>query len=184
MTDLTNNAAPQNSALVTLTAEAFKYWMTQAGFEEGNANVNQEVFFLYKGTTYTEENKQITPNWHLTAMTTQRDGGDCRNFHFKIEIAKAASHYWHYVIHRDNGGHYHWVGDPNPQNNQTNEGGGGAAGDLVKLAQNRTVCELLARQKNMDNKFKQKQQRALLKKLEQLIGRFRLNYANNRITKP
>ena len=112
---------------VTLSADVFKRWMKKCGYKEATANPNQEVFFVSTGTPFEADGKKITPNWHITAMTTLRNGGDCRNFHFKIEVAKEKSHYWHYVVYRDTAnGTWHWVGDRGA--NANNQGGGGAAG--------------------------------------------------------
>ncbi len=181
MTDLQNDAAPPGGAVVTISAAAFKKWMVECGFEAGTGNPNQEVYFTYKAPKVTIQNTEVTPNWHITAMTSHRDGGDCVNFHFKIEMGKAASHYWHYVVHRGATGTYHWVGDPNPHLPTTNEGGGGAAGDLQKLLANRTEATLKSRVYGLENKMTRKIQARMLKTLKTMVGKLRLTYANGRI---
>lgn len=178
--DLKNNPAPGGSALVTVTAAAFKKWMKRCGYQAGDANVNQEVFFIYPKTI----SPGVTPsNWHITAMTTLRDGGDCRNYHFKLEFGKECSHYWHYVIYRHGvTGALSWVGDPNPLLPGTNEGGGGAGNNAQLLLQNRTAVESLANQQGFDSKCTQRIQRQMLVKLQQMITGQILTYAGNRIT--
>src|SRR5262245_31491742 len=97
VTDLANDPAPPGGAVVTISAAAFKRWMTACGYDKGPGdNPNQEVYYLKTAESFKTETKDIKPNWHITAMTTLRNGGDCVNFHFKIEIAKETSHYWHY----------------------------------------------------------------------------------------
>lgn len=182
LTDLDNPVAPGGSTKITISVDAFKRWMRQSGFIEAMANVNQEVFFIHQGPSRMIDNQLVTPNWHITAMTTQRSGGDCRNFHFKIEIGKAASHYWHYVVH------YHptaqtfaWVGDPNPLAPSTNQGGGGAAGNLQLLKQNLEETESTARIYGLDGVVTKRTQVKMLRVLKQMVDSRSLTLNGTRI---
>lgn len=181
MIDLNNPPAPVGGALVTITAEAFRHWMGRCGFAAGAANVNQEVYFIYTSDISVVNGRKIQPNWHITAMTTYRNGGDCINFHFKVEIGKAASHYWHYVIHQDAGGNLMWVGAPNPNIPETNEGGGGAAGDIRLLRENKTLAISQARIYGLDKGCNRATQARMIAKLSQLINCRQLALIGDRI---
>lgn len=182
ITDLDNPIAPGGGALVTISVAAFMKWMSGCHFQRATANVNQEVYFIHQGSPRMIGNALVTPNWHITAMTTFRVGGDCRNFHFKVEIGKAASHYWHYVVHRDTNGQFVWVGDPNPHNGATNQGGGGAAGNLMLLKQNLDETESVARQHGIDGKCGKRTQQQMMRALWTLVNNGTLVLANGRIT--
>ncbi len=165
---------------VTASAKVFKRWMAKCGYTEATANPNQEVFFVATGTPIEAEGKKITPNWHITAMTTLRDGGDCRNFHFKIEVAKEKSHYWHYVIYRDTAtGSFHWVGDRG--DNANNQGGGGASGSVLALAANLSQVESTARALLMDDKMSKKIQRRIIVVLSKMVTAGEAHYGNQRL---
>jgi hypothetical protein len=183
LTDLDNPAAPGGSTLVTVSAAAFKLWMTRCGFTEGTGNPHQEVFFIQSRPTVTIGTKVVTPNWHITAMTTLRNGGDCINFHFKVEIGKAASHYWHYVANR-HGLNFVWVGHPNPLLATTNQGGGGAASNAVALAANRESTRRVAVLHDLDNKVTKSTQAQMMRTLRKLVTDGRLTFAANRVDTP
>lgn len=124
MHDLGFNAAPANGALAQVTGALFKAWMKacNGGLRIDGDNPFQIVAYLAEGKTFdqttpTGGTKQITPNWHLTMMSAENDRNSekSKNFHFKMEVGKAASHYWHYVLYRDAAAKtWHWVGDQTP----------------------------------------------------------------------
>src|SRR5688572_8382965 len=100
MPDLDNPAAPPGGAQANITGQLFKRWMKSCGAkrtDEGNAY--QIVAILVESAEETVGDAKITPNWHLTMMG-DRNSTVSRNFHFKVEIGKPFSHYWHYVLHR------------------------------------------------------------------------------------
>jgi hypothetical protein len=181
LTDLDNAVAPPGSTLVTITASAFITWMTACRYEKGAESVFQEVFFIKKFTPIRlGEDVQYTPNWHITAMLVYRSGGDCRNFHFKVEMGKSASHYWHYVIHEHNG-NFIWVGDPSPLIPATNEGGGGAGANALLLAQNRESTQTAARGHQLDGLVTKSTQLQMMRTLKRLTSNSILHYDAGRV---
>ena len=167
MYDLDNPAAPTGGVKTDITGTLFKRWMTSCGAtrtDEGNAY--QIVAMLYEGALETIGNAQMTPNWHLTMMGN-RDSTVSVNFHFKIEIGKPFSHYWHYTLHRVAADRsWHWVGDANPHIPETNQGGGGAGTDHLRLKSNLTLVQMEARQRHALEKFMNKKfQNKLVAKL-------------------
>lgn len=169
LTDLDNPTAPPNGQKIEISVDAFMAWMRACHFVRGTANANQEVYFIHRAAQRAIGHTVVTPNWHITAMTHYRSGGDVRNFHFKVEIGKSASHYWHYVIHQKTDGNYAWVGDPNPHNSTTNQGGGGAAGSLILLKQNLDETTSVARQHGIDGKCGKRQQAQMMRTLYALV---------------
>jgi hypothetical protein len=169
-TDLANDQAPGGTAAqVTITVDAFKRWMERMHYSDIDSNNPSQVvvkLVTRDSITETSGNKTITyqPNWHLTAMT-DRMKTRCINFHFKIEASKAAAHYWHYVLYRNANNVWSWVGDPNPNNAATNQGGGGAAGDQQALANNLAQVSTTARLHDLDNKVTRKLQARMVKAL-------------------
>lgn len=176
MHDLGFNPAPANAAQAQITGKLFKKWMKacNGGLTIDDGNPFQIVAYLAEGTTFTAStttggDKKITPNWHLTMMSAENDrhSTKSKNFHFKIEVGKAASHYWHYVLYRDAAAKtWHWVGDQTPKFDvQTNQGGGGAAGDMQKLLENLTLAQSQARATGLDGKMSKKIQNKLTAQL-------------------
>jgi hypothetical protein len=109
-TDLDNTTAPAGALLTKLHPKAFILWMKDAD----TANPHQVVVKLHVGKTLDLDSIKIEPNWHITAMT-DRTKTVCNNFHFKVEVTKAAAHYWHHNLYYHPVNHtWHWVGDPNP----------------------------------------------------------------------
>ena len=105
--------APVGTNLVTVSAAAFKKWMgSVCKFEKTTFdNPSQEVYYINKSTIIIGESSSIA-NCHITAMLTGRSGGDCRNFHFKIEFGKSNQHYWHYrLYHNPTTGNFVWGAD-------------------------------------------------------------------------
>ncbi|WP_137940229.1 hypothetical protein [Chitinivorax sp. B] len=148
MYDLDNPAAPASTTQVHITGTLFKRWMKSCKsprIDEGNAY--QIVAMLLEGKKETLGTAEITPNWHLTMMGN-RDSTVSTNFHFKIEIGKPYSHYWHYVLHRNATTQtWYWVGHPNPNCTATNQGGGGGGSDIQLIRSNLTLVQLEARQR-------------------------------------
>jgi hypothetical protein len=187
MHDLGFNPAPANAAQAQITGDLFKAWMKacNGGLTIDEGNPFQIVAYLAQGKTFssttpTGGTKQITPNWHLTMMSgaDDRNSTKSKNFHFKMEVGKAASHYWHYVLYRNAADKtWHWVGDQTPQfDEQTNQGGGGAAGDMQKLLENLTVAQVQARAHGLDDKMSKKIQNKLTTVLSQWDKAGRLAY--------
>lgn len=181
LTDLDNPLAPPGSSKVEISADAFVAWMQKLRYTTGHSNPNQIVYFISKASDITAGSKTYTPNWHLTAMLQHRSGGDVRNFHFKVEMAKAASHYWHYVIH-DHAGEFVWVGDPNPHIPATNQGGGGAGSDPRVLAGNLQKTEAAARSHGIDGRVTKRTQAYMMRVLKGMIGGGDLAYGGGHIT--
>ena len=176
LTDLNESPPPAGSTLVTITAAAFIIWMKACGYKKGDENPNQEVFFIQRlPNIKIREEKEYTPNWHITAMLVHRQGGNCRNFHFKVEMGKAAAHYWHYVIHEHNG-NFVWVGDPNPLCLTTNEGGGGAGASNVLIRKNRADTQAAARVHQLDGLVNRNTQLQMMRVLKRLITKDQLGY--------
>jgi hypothetical protein len=171
-TDLDNATAPAGARLAKMNPKAFILWMKECGYKDVDTNnPKQVVVKLYVGETLDLDSIKIEPNWHITAMT-DRNKTVCNNFHFKVEVTKAAAHYWHYNLYYHAMNHtWHWVGDPNPNLAGTNEAGGGAASDLGKLRANRALVDMHARVHGMDNKVTKKNQEKMLTKLKQLTDR-------------
>jgi hypothetical protein len=173
MHDIGFNPPPASGALAQVTGSLFKAWMKacNGGLTIDDQNPFQIVAYLAQGTTFTTTGEktgtqQITPNWHLTMMSGKddRNSSKSKNFHFKIEVGKASSHYWHYVLYRDAATQsWHWVGDQTPGygTHVTNQGGGGAAGDVLKLAENLTIAQVQARAHGLDGKMSKKIQNKL-----------------------
>lgn len=184
LTDLDNPTAPPGGQKVDISVKAFMAWMNACHLQRGTANAMQEVYFIHKGSPRKIGYGLVTPNWHITAMTQYRSGGDVRNFHFKVEIGKSASHYWHYVIHKKPDGNFVWVGDPNPQNGATNEGGGKAAGNLILLRKNREETASVARQHGIDGKCGKRVQARMMRTLYAMIQNRQLVNNGARIDTP
>lgn len=188
MHDLGFNPAPANGALAQITGALFKAWMKacNGGLTIDDQNPFQIVAYLAQGRTFSQTTptggtKEITPNWHLTMMSADNDRNSekSKNFHFKMEVGKAASHYWHYVLHRDPATQtWHWVGDQTPGYGAhvTNQGGGGAAGDVRKLAENLTIAQVQARAHGLDDKMSRKIQDRLTAVLSKWDKAGRLAY--------
>lgn len=181
LTDLDNSLAPAGSTLVTISAVAFCNWMKKCRYTEGIGNPGQEVFFIKKLSSISVNGKQYEPNWHITAMLAHRVGGNCQNFHFKVEMAKASSHYWHYVVH-ELSGHFFWVGSPGPLIPHTNEGGGGAGANHQLLIANRTRTETAARSHQLDGLVTKKTQAQMMRTLRSMIKAGTLTAAAGQIS--
>jgi hypothetical protein len=169
MHDLDNPGPPPGGAQANITGQLFKRWMTSCGakrIDEGNAF--QIVAILVESAKETVGNAECTPNWHLTMMGN-RDSTVSVNFHFKIEIGKPFSHYWHYVLHRVAATQtWYWVGDPNPQIAATNQGGGGAGGNIQLLKSNFTLVEMEMRRRSaLENGMSKKIRNRFVNKLTQ-----------------
>lgn len=173
LTDLDCPQAPVNGTQVTISRDAFVRWMRECEYPAGNASPFQEVHFIWRGATVLVDDRAVTPNWHVTAMTTFRNGGNCRNFHFKIEVAKAASHYWHYVVYDDGNGNFVFVGD---MRNGTNEGGGGANGDHIALRANKSKTAVAARPYSAEWRCTKRTQQLMLQRLQKMVRSGWLNY--------
>jgi hypothetical protein len=169
MHDLDNPAAPANGVQANITGQLFKRWMKSCGairIDEGNAY--QIVAILVESAKETVGNVEFTPNWHLTMMGN-RDSTVSVNFHFKIEIGKPFSHYWHYVLHRVAATQtWYWVGDASPHIPTTNQGGGGAGNDIQALRANYSLVQMASRSNNrtaIENGMSKKKQNKLVAKL-------------------
>ena len=115
----------------------------------------------------------------MMSADNDRNSETSKNVHFKMEVGKAASHYWHYVLHRDPATQtWHWVGDQTPGYGAhvTNQGGGGAAGDVRKLAENLTIAQVQARAHGLDDKMSRKIQDRLTAVLSKWDKAGRLAY--------
>lgn len=153
MESLGNPPVPAGAAIAQITGNLFKNWMKKAtkNLNVSDNNPFQIVAYLYQKADMTVGNEKITPNWHLTMMSDFRDCSVSKNFHFKIEIGKPYSHYWHYVLCRHPGTQtWSWAGAANPQIATTNQGGGGAGASQQKLNENYTLVLSQARQQQMD----------------------------------
>ncbi|MDT7950714.1 MAG: hypothetical protein RQ966_04335 [Acetobacteraceae bacterium] len=157
--------------LTQITGTLFTRWMKACGavrIDDGNAF--QIVAILIQDKWGEHEAGHGTgsspPNWHLTMMGN-RDSTVSINFHFKAEIGKPFSHYWHYVLHRDAAAHtWHWVGDPNPQIPATNQGGGGAGANHQLLKSNLSLVEMALRGRStLETGMNNKKRNKLLAKL-------------------
>lgn len=180
LTDLDNPTAPGGANKITMATSAFKTWMKAMRFREGISNPKQEVFFLKEMSKLKSGHHEYVPNWHITAMLVHRQGGDVRNWHFKVEMGKAAAHYWHYVIYEHHGD-FIWVGDPNPLLPATNQGGGGAGANQQLLTANYNETESSARQHGLDATVGKQTQQKMMKKLKSMTTSGVLNHAGDRI---
>lgn len=168
-TDIGNNPAPAGATQATISPKLFKRWMTLINpsmrIDEGNPN--QVVAMLKEIPAIVNGNIEIRPNWHLTAMT-DRAGFRCNNFHFKIEVTKAAAHFWHYVLYYHSGNRtWHWVGDTGNIANR-NDAGGGAAGDVQLLNANRALVDSVAALHGLTDKVTIARQDVMLTYLKKL----------------
>ncbi|WP_020407513.1 hypothetical protein [Hahella ganghwensis] len=167
MYDLDNPPAPANGVLTQISGTLFKRWMTSCNaVSVDGTNAFQMVAILCQSEPETLGNAIITPNWHLTMMGN-RDSTISVNFHFKVEIGKPYSHYWHYELYRVAASRtWHWVGHANPLIPETNQGGGGAGSDIQALRSNLTLVQLEARRRRAIEKGMSKSIRdKLLQKL-------------------
>ena len=175
-TDLDNPLPPGGAAEASVSPKLFVGWMRDCGYDDADlANPGQVVVKLYEGEKVKIDNIEYIPNWHITAMT-DRGKTIVKNFHFKIEASKACSHYWHYVLHRnDTKGTWHWVGDPNPKIAGRNDAGGGAGADMRLLLENLTKVDVMAR-----GGTDPLQNKVTKKTLASMIYRLQQNCANNK----
>lgn len=165
--DLDNPAAPAGGAQANITGVLFDRWMKSCGATTDGSNPYQIVAMLSVGKTVQIGNAEMKPNWHLTMMG-DRESKVSENFHFKIEIGKACSHYWHYVLYRVAATKtWHWVGDRNAlvTSEVTNQGGGGAGSSASALKSNLSLVTMQARIHSMDTLMSRKVQNKLTAKL-------------------
>jgi len=166
MHDLNNPAAPQGGVQANISGTLFTRWMRKCGavrVDEGNPY--QIVAILVESST---KSGVDTPNWHLTMMSDVRDSSVSKNFHFKIEIGKVSSHYWHYVLYRvANNQSWHWVGDRNTliTSEDTNQGGGGGGSDIMVVKSNLSLVTMQARTYGLEDKMSRKIQNRLTAQL-------------------
>src|SRR4051812_41631014 len=102
MEDLGNYPPPPGAVQANISGTLFTKWMKKFTGNENccdSSNPFQIVAMLYTKTTKWGD-LEISPNWHLTMMG-DRHSTVSKNFHFKVEIGKPISHYWHYVLYRD-----------------------------------------------------------------------------------
>jgi hypothetical protein len=181
MEDLGNYAAPQNAVQANISGTLFTKWMIKY---TGNANCCDpsnpfQIVAMLSTKTVNWGGMEIKPNWHLTMMGN-RDSTVSINFHFKVEIGKPISHYWHYVLYRDPGTKtWSWVGDANPLIPATNQGGGGAGNDVQLLKSNLSLVTSVARQQNMDGQMTKKIQNKMVAVLTKWDKDGALNQVNN-----
>ena len=166
---LDNPNAPGGGAVqVQITGTLFTRWMKACGADRiDGSNAFQIVAILVQDEWKSHDNGGGTPpNWHLTMMGN-RDSTVSENFHFKVEIGKPFSHYWHYVLYRNAATHtWSWVGDPNPLIPATNQGGGGAGNNLQLVKSNLSLVEMAIRQRSkLETGMSNKKRDSLLKKL-------------------
>lgn len=170
---LDNPAAPGGGAVQThITGTLFKRWMKACGSPRiDDGNPFQIVAILVQDKWQDHEPGAAlgssAPNWHLTMMG-DRQSTVSINFHFKVEIGKPFSHYWHYVLHRNPGTQkWSWVGDPNSLIPATNQGGGGAGNNHQLLKSNLSLVEMAVRGRpTLEAGMNNKKRNNLLKKLD------------------
>jgi len=133
---LPGTAAPATATEILVSQAAFKRWMgTVMGYEAMPAdNPGQECYYIAKKDGMVNGTPDVL-NCHITAMLRHRDAGPCRNFHFKIQMGKSSSHYWHYKLYRNTAGNFLWGADVNAATG-TNQAGGGAGDDIDKVRLN------------------------------------------------
>jgi len=168
MYDLDNPAAPAGGVQANITGTLFQRWMKSCGGTCDSTNPYQIVAMLSEGDKVTIGDAEVKPNWHLTMMSDDRGSAVSRNFHFKVEIGKACSHYWHYVLYRVAATHtWQWVGDRNTliTTEVTNQGGGGGGSDATAVKSNLTLVTMQARVYKMEDKMSKKIQNKLTVKL-------------------
>lgn len=181
MESLGNYPAPPNAVQADISGTLFVNWMKKfTGNKDccDSTNPFQIVAMLYSKTV-TSGDLEIRPNWHLTMMG-DRNSTVSENFHFKVEIGKPISHYWHYVLYRNpTTKTWSWVGSANPLLPTTNQGGGGAGNNADLLKSNLSLVTSTARQQSMDDKMSKKIQDRMVAILSKWDQADQIRQANN-----